>query len=278
MTTAAATVLTLQELRDAAAALERAAVAAGRITEGGLDAHRPGLPEASELDPQAWLRYYGWLAVQLAEPAKTARRPLPQVLHEALNDEPVPVALRSGVQVAVHPKSLDTLLWLEGLDADVEQCLDELRELVDAEAADAATPAQARFLAALLKGLALRLFVWTLTHPGVGRPFTEEERDPEPPDWTAALHAEDVEALFRAHLQVNHDDLEFLAQAFPSGRRPDATRLPLSGFLGAMAHEWGLSAKVVMRQWSLRGLYAQAITAAQTQREAMAAADRGRSA
>lgn len=273
--------LSLQELRNAAELLERECVAAGHTDPAALDARRPGSsPAYAAHGPSDWLAYYGWLHAQLAigesGAAARAERPLAQVLHEALNDEPVAVALRSGESVYVHPKSLDTLLWLEGLDADLVQCTAELREVATAIGRGEPSVAQAAFVGALLQGLALRLFVWTLTHEGPGRPFTTEQRDPEPPAWTAALHAEDLEGIMRAHLRVNRDDLEFLAAAFPADQSPGSTRLPLSGFLGAMAHEWGLSAKVTMRQFTLRGLYAQAITAAQSQREALAAAPRAR--
>ncbi|MHB1297295.1 MAG: hypothetical protein ACYC0B_02100 [Gemmatimonadaceae bacterium] len=277
--------LSFQKLRTATELLARQVVSSGCATEEACAARAPGAPGFEEESAEGWLRYFGWLHQQMgtarAEVATaTAARPLSQVLHEALADTSVPITLRSGEQLSVHAKSLDTLIWLEALDAELElvrsQMADALANAIDHEVPEP-TLAQQRMLERLLTGLALRLFVWTLTTEGPGLPFSENERDPEPPAWTRTLHSEDVETLFRAHLQVNHDDLDFLASAFPSDAKPGSTRLPLSGFMGAMAHEWGLPARQVMRQWTLRSLYASAITAGQASREAHAAAntDRG---
>lgn len=278
---AAESVVSLQELRNATEQLERAALASGGVTEQALDTRRPGGSDYPDHSAGAWLAYHGWLAMQVGRPAKPrAGRALPQILHEALAETPAPVTLRSGQRVHVYAKSLDTLMFLEALDADLQSVLDQLHELLAAESEAWDDPinrmlheTRARFLGTLNQRLALRLFVWTLTTEGAGLPFSEHEVDPAPPDWTAQLHVEDIEALFRAHVQVNRDDLEFLVAAFPSDREASRTRLPLSGFLGAMAHEWGLSSREVMRQFTVRGLFAQAITAAQTHREARATSD-----
>ena len=249
-----------------------------------MDARRPGAVGHEEDSASAWLNYFGWLRERAgggsAEGATSpAARPLAQILHEALADTPVAVQLRSGHMVHVYAKSLDTLIWLEALDADLATARAQLAgTLVDEALEDgaASSPVHARLLERLLTGLALRLFVWALTTEGPGLPFSERDENPEPPDWTRALHVEDIEALYRAHLQVNREDLDFIAAAFPADARPGGTRLPLSGFVGAMAHEWGLPARQIMQQWTMRMLYASAIAAAQSSREATAAADRAR--
>lgn len=280
MSTSSPRALTYQQLRSATELLARQRVAAGVVDEATVDAHRPGAAGYEEDSVHTWLVFFGWLHEQgHAAPAPdTARvRPLSQVLHEALADTPVPVTLRSGEYVAVYAKSLDTLLWLEALDQDLVTARAQMQALVESAVADDAPAiAQTVFLERLLTGLSLRLFVWTLTTEGPGLPFKESERDPEPPAFTKALQVEDVEALYRAHLQVNREDLAFIASAFPSDARPGSTRLPLSGFMGAMAHEWGIASREVMRGFSVRSLFASAISAGQSAREARAAADGGR--
>ena len=275
---APAPALSLQELRNAAELLEREGVASGALDPAALDAERPAATAAGDDAGAAWFQYVCTLARRCGEGAAPARaaRPLAQVLHEALAETPVRVRLGSGTDIHIYAKSLDTLLFLEALDADLRTVQDQLLEVLDAEARGELSAAQTEFLASLLNRLALRLFVWVLSTAGPGLPFSEGETEPQPPEWTKVLTAEDVGAIMRAHLQLNREDLAFLADAFPSERRPDGSRLPLSGFLGALAHEWGLPARQVMAQWTLRGLYAQAIVAAQSQRDAHAAAERDR--
>lgn len=277
-TEAPAPTLSLQELRNATELLEREGVASGVLTAAALDARRPGSsPAYAGTGPGDWFAYALWLARQAGDPARdTAARPRDQVIHEALAETPVTVTLRNGLRVSVYAKSLDTLIFLEALDADLRTVHEDLLQLVEAEARGETSAAQTVFLAALLNRLSLRLYWWVLTTEGPGLPFREDEASPTPPEWTAALHAEDVDALMRAHLQVNRNDLEFLAATFPSEPRADGARLPLSGFLGAMAHEWGLPAREVLQRWTLRGLYAQASVAAESHRQAHAAAERER--
>ena len=277
--------LSYHELRNAAELLARQTVASRCADEATVDAHRPGAAGHEEDSAHTWLTYFGWLHAQMAPTragtaSGVAARPIGQVMHEALADTPVGVTLRQGLQVSVYPKSLDTLIWLEALDQDLAAVRTQLASALTDVVADepSVDGAQLRLVERLLTGLALRLFVWTLTTEGPGLPFTETDADPSPPEWTRRLQAEDIEALYRAHLQVNREDLDFLAAAFPSEAPPGSSRLPLSGFVGAMAHEWGLPARQVMRQWSMRMLYASGLAASQSAREAhaAAAADRGR--
>jgi hypothetical protein len=68
-------VLTLQELRNAAAQLERVALAAGGVTEQSLDERRPGSTGYPDVSPGAWLAYHGWLGMRAggAERPSTTR-------------------------------------------------------------------------------------------------------------------------------------------------------------------------------------------------------------
>ena len=266
-------VLTLQELRNSAELLEREVVALHRATDAELDARRPGADVPPALVASAWFAYACWLAERKGGAAAPASKPLAQVLHESLADEPVTVALRRGHAARVHAKSLNTLLVLEGIDAELRQLFAQLREVQGGEEVLDGV-AGAELLARLLESQALRRFVWILDHPGPGLPFAEDAATADPPAWTAELHAEDVEAIWLAHLQVNRRDIEFLAAAFPSDRQAERSRLPLSGFLGAQASEDGVAPKVYLFDRSLRSLFAACIARAETHRQAMAAARR----
>lgn len=265
-------VLTLQELRNAAELLEREAVALHRVTDSELDARRPQSDVPAAAQAAAWFAYCCWLAERKGGAAAKADRPLAQVLHDSLADEPARITLRSGQEIAVHPKSLDTLLVLEGIDAGLRQLQGQLDAAGGLAALDLEGGAGAEFIRQLLTSKALRFFVWVLSEPGPGLPFDIAGDDVSPPDWTATLHAEDVERIWLAHLQVNRRDIEFLAAAFPSDQQGQRSRLPLSGFLGAQASEDGVAPKVYLFDRTLRSLFAACIARAESQRQAMAAA------
>jgi hypothetical protein len=265
-------VLTLQDLRNTAELLERESVALGRLDAAQLDARRPGASATyPRTTPQDWMLYALWLSRACGAGDETIRRrPLTQVVHEALAETPAGVTLRSGLRVEIYAKSLDTLLFCEALDADLAAVHDQLCAAIVAAAGEDGHLAVARFLERLNTRLAFRLYCWILSAPGPGIPFSEHDADPAIPSWTATLHAEDVAALYRAHQQVNRDDLAFIAAQFPPEVSAAKSRLPLSGFLGAMAHEMNLAAREVMRNFTVRGLFAQAIVAAETHRAARA--------
>lgn len=275
--TAAAPGLSLQDLRNAAEVLEREAVAGGRLADTDLDARRPGTGEAyPDTSAHAWLAYALWLQERIARAPSAGERSRAQVVHEALADEPVAVRLDAGTEIRIHAKSLNALLVLEGLDADLQQVRAPLADLVAAQedgAVDGA--AVAAFVGSLLTAQAVRYFAWILAHPGPGLPFAESEPLPTPPDWTAALTGPDLERIVLAHLQVNRRDLDFLAKAFPRQGGGTAGRLPLSGFLGAQAAEDGLEPKVLLLDRSLRSVFAAAVVRAETHRQAHASARAG---
>jgi hypothetical protein len=274
--------ITLQELRNSASLLEREAVATARATEEQCDARRPGSAKYPDETPQAWFAYACWLSGLGAERAAIAAaggRSLERVLHDALADTPAPVTLASGKEIAIYAKSLNTLCILEGLDADLQQVLNEcetLRADLAADDVDRGVAASTLFIGALLKGRALRFYVWILAHEGPGLPFSETDSEPAPPAWTAEITGTDLEAIVRAHLQVNRRDLDFLTQAFPTETRGTSSRLPLSGFLGGYANEIGEQPSVLMRRWSLRSLFAGGIVRATSLKEAHAAAEAAR--
>jgi hypothetical protein len=265
--------LSLQELRNSAELLEREVVALHRATDAELDARRPQADVPAAALASAWFAYAVWLAERKGGAAAKADRPIAQVLHESLADEPAVVTLRNGQSVRIHAKSLNTLLVLEGIDADLRQLLRQLAAVQgDTDPLDGV--AGAELVQRLLVSASLRHFVWVLDHPGPGLPFDMMGDDAPPPDWTAELHSDDLERIWLAHLQVNRRDIEFLAAAFPSDSAAERSRLPLSGFLGAQAAEDGVAPKVYLFDRSLRSIFASCIARAETHRQAMAAARR----
>lgn len=266
-------VLTLQELRNSAELLEREVVALHRATDAELDARRPQADVPPAALASAWFAYAVWLAERKGGAAAKADRPLAQVLHESLADEPAVVQLRNGGTLRVHPKSLNTLLVLEGIDADLRQLVRQVAA-VQGETDPLDGVAGAELVQRLLTARGLQRFVWVLDHAGPGLPWAEDAAEAEPPEWTTTLHSEDVERIWLAHLQVNRRDIEFLAAAFPSDRAGERSRLPLSGFLGSQAAEDGVPPKVYLFDRSLRSIFASCIVRAETHRQAMASARR----
>lgn len=272
--------LTLQDLRNTTELLERQAVAGGQLTETALDDRRPGTgADYPEISVHSWFAYALWLAERLGAPRlDQADRPLARVLHDALADAPARFALTHGHRMEVHPKSLDTLDLLDALDAELQQVLQEMRATAAAVANDELSPtdgAAVHLLGTLLKARSVRLYAWILSHPGPGVPFAADDADPRPPEWTADLTAADLEAIVRAHFQVNRADLDFLARAFPGDSAPGTSRLPLSGFVGSYANEMGVPTRELMCNVAVRSLFAGALVRAQSTREAMASSKAG---
>jgi hypothetical protein len=271
--------LTLGELRQTAELTERQLVSAGVITEEVVALRRPGAPAYPDEGVPSWLRYYNWLGIMTGrrtpdpDRSPAAADEAKRALSEASANVPREVRLSSGQVVAVYPKSLFALEWLESLDhaylSTVKAC---------AEASALAVPADrtVAMLGPLELGLARRLWAWVLTHPEPGLPFADIGPKPEPPAWTAALQPEDVLALFEAHRHVHHTTLSIISTMFP--REPDAaSRLPLHGFLAAEARDRGARSGDLLRNWALGEIFATSVSAAELQREAMerAKADRG---
>ncbi len=266
-------VLTLQELRNSAELLEREVVALHRATDAELDARRPQADVPPAIVASAWFAYACWLAERKGGAAPKADRPLAQVLHDSLADEPVRLTLVHGYEMRVHAKSLNTLLVLEGIDAELRQIFAQLAAVQDPETMFDGV-AGAELVARLLESKSFRRWAWILDHEGPRLPFADDATEAEPPAWTQDLRAEDVERIWLAHMQVNRRDIEFLAAAFPSDRQGERSRLPLSGFLGAQAAEDGVPPKMYLFDRSLRSIFAGCIARAETHRQAMAEARR----
>ncbi len=263
--------LSVPQLRNATELLCREVVALRRATEQELDAQRP----ADEADANAWLSFLIWVAEQKGTTPTKAERALGRVMHEALADVPVQLTLSGGDHIAIHAKSLHALGELDVLDATLRRAGEDLAQLGVAVLAGElhfADVIETKVLATMLNMQAVQLYAWILATPGPGLPFDEQETDPQPPAWTRTLTGADLEAIVRAHLQVNREDIEFLAAAFPSDGDGVKTRLPLAGFVGSYANEIGEKPRELMCNVSLRSLFAGALAHAQALREAQAAA------
>lgn len=266
--------LSLQELRNSAELLEREVVALHRATDAELDARRPAADVPAATLASAWFAYCCWLAERKGGAAAPSARPLAQVLHESLADEPMKLTLAHGYEMRVHAKSFNTLLVLDGLQSDLQHMFAQLHAVwSDDELLDGA--AGARLVARLRESRTVRRWAWILDHPGPRLPFADDAVEAEPPEWTLDLQAVDIERIWLAHIQVNRRDIELLAAAFPAEQQAQHSRLQISGFLGTKADGDGVEPKVYFFDRSMRSIFATCIVRAETHRQAMADARRG---
>lgn len=200
-----------------------------------------------------------------------------QAVAEALGNAPVPVATARAGTHAVHPKGYMALRFLDFLDAAAQDAAATALRIADLAHGDTREGADALALAPLVDSLAVKLWLWVITHPDPGLPFNPTAAKAEPPAWTDAIMPEDLFAFWQAHFTVNRRRVELIAALFPAERQAES-RLSLAGFLGTSAHEFGERPSALLNQWTLGEVFAQAITAAQSAREARAQAERDRGA
>jgi hypothetical protein len=189
-----------------------------------------------------------------------------RVLESARMNLPVVVRLSDG-EHQVHAKGYHTLRWLTTLDRQLVALIAEANEYPD--------DVRVQALAPLLESKIVRTWVWVLTTPGAGLPFREDDAQAEPPAWTLTMSVEDLVVVWQAHEQLHGADCRTIAALFPQD--PNAQeRMSLGGFIGTMAHEWGVPVSSVGMQWTLRELFAQAVDAARSARAAQERAERER--
>lgn len=257
--------------------VERSRVLRGTLLARGepaaaLDRYAPGGADNTTEDPlgariveYALLRArYAVLEWQGTQDAARGRA----ALDAALASAPERVTFADGTVRAVAPKSYHALRWCDALDAALQPVRARI-ERADPDQMEATT------LAPLTESLAVRLWVWILTHPAPGLPFSESG-PADPPEWTTTLTPADVLAVWAAHHRVNRERIALLVTLFPQDPADDETRLSLSGFLGTVAQELHQRPSEVLRHWSLGEAFAQAVVAAQSAREARARAERDR--
>lgn len=257
----AESVLTLQELRNAAAQLERVALAAGGVTESELDARRPGAPEYSDDGPGAWLAYHGWIASRTGPAARADHgRAVAQVKLDAAIDAPVPVRLECGETVFVQPKSARALLYMRGLDAELRAIGPTVAALLDGDE-PVPSAVHAAVWGAVLQSESLAFWIWTAIE-GLDLPFDPAAGEAAaPPAITRQVRARDLLRLLEAHQQVNQGDLEILVRLFPT-QGEDRPARDLADVLAAIAGERGVATATLFTSVSLRSLYHQALSSA----------------
>jgi hypothetical protein len=258
---------------------ELRAVLGARVPDAELAPYQPGGAENPFTGRDGWLEYLIALRVFAArvggggapagdvDPAVARQAAREVIVARTLAKAPVLVRLASGREVAVYPKSYHAAEWCTSNDAQVRYIV--------AQALAHADDLRVLAYAPLARSLHVRLWAWVVTTPGEGLPFDEatpaEVVEADLPEHLARLAPEDLVALGEAWATVQHLRPAVVAKLFPPDD-PRASGLPLSGFIGACANEFGRPASELMRRWTVGELFAQAVTAAQSAREAEGAA------
>jgi hypothetical protein len=219
--------------------------------------------EGTGLDGWIWCFAQMVRLMGRSDPARETQA-LDAALARQLAAQPLLVPMSDGETRGVYPKSYHALRFLDTLDRETVLVLDRAAEAN----VDDLDGSMVVMLAPLAESLAVRLWMWVLTHPEPGLPFDDAGEMPDLPEWTKSVKASDVLALARAHAQVNHHDLQTIAAAFPQTGSNSTSRLTLAGFIGTSADSLGVRPFEVMRRWSLGELFAQRVTAAEAQRAA----------
>lgn len=252
--------LSLQAVRDAAAALERVALSLGTVTEAELDGRRPGAIDYPGETAPDWLTFHAWIAARaLGAERPRASRALRDVKLDAATDRPRVVTLTSGATVTVQPKSARALFVMRALDAELRAVGPEVAAVLAGEE-PTSEAVHAAVWGPILQSRLLQVWLWIATE-SIDLPFAEDAKDVEPPVALQSLRPQDVLAIVEAHVQVNQLDLEILVHQFPTASADGPAR-ELADVLGALAHERGVPTATLMCAASVRSLYQQALAAA----------------
>jgi hypothetical protein len=102
-----------------------------------------------------------------------------------------------------------------------------------------------------------QLLIWTVCHPGPGKPFDVEEERPLPPDWTDLYGVENL-LICKAHMNVNGHRLQTLETLIaPKKRKPGVEQRPSwSVFIGSLAVQLKKDPRTLMCDTSLAELLA----------------------
>jgi hypothetical protein len=269
-------------LKDRCRRLRDACTGQQVATDEELTAYWPGGSENPETGLGAWIYCYANLVRFLGRgehlgPAPNAdTAALHRAALEALRGTPVRVELvhrgedGQAVEVFVHPKSFDALVFCEELDANLRWMRDRvlwLREREDAESLQATT--------ALWREITEHHHVLCalVCHPGPGAPWplTTMPAREVLPAWVLTLDPFDVVAIVAAHLEVNGHRLRQVCQlvspAPEDGRPPAWSTLALAG-----ATATGAPVESLFRDRSLVSWVAELMLRTEEQRKAAAAA------
>jgi hypothetical protein len=242
------------------------------MADAALDAAWPG--GADNPGPETlrnvggWVKCYALYLAMLRESAAKDRTGASQsLLHETIaaaqRDKPAPVHCADGAVRYVYPKGDVALEVLDEIDGVVQAATRAVQRL------GGAAPPGTR---AVLRSLAVRVWLAIVTHEGADLPFTPAtEATYEPPDWTLAYAPQDLLAFVDAFRGVNAARLAVMGAAFP--KQPGAEGLSFATFTGTFAGSKGLDPLDVAHRWSRARVVAVALSEALTSDAARKQAD-----
>lgn len=251
--------ISTNELRAECTLLERVCMSERLISKEQTLAQRPGGAENPDKTAKGWLNFYRWLTRQHAKVQHDiqpeSRAIADATVMDALRGKPIPVKLPgSDADWHVYPKSLDALLQIHALDIQLSWMVKRHAALVAMN-----TPEAMDLIPTVMAELTYtyHLLCWTVTHPGPGMPFAEDDAHPTPPEKILALEPWDCIRIVQAH----HTHLSRLAaltslidekrQGDDGGKRPS-----WSMFIGTIAAEHGADPVVYMKNRDLPSLLA----------------------
>lgn len=266
--------------------LEHALRTRDDVTADDIDKARPGGAHNPDPSAHGWLSYFAWLhrahATSGAAKAVTASQRWDargmDDMRAALAAEPIPLTLDSGRTVAVYPKGEHALnrvavagLAAEWVTARRVALMAEPPTADTLAALDRAVEAEAALIAE---------FVWVVTHPGPGVPWTDESTWAHtPPTWCKDdVSPFDVVAIRKAHLDVNLLRVNAIAERSRHLAEGGGDAMPLAAFLGVMASELQVKPEELARKWSLGEIFATSLAKWEASERAKRKADAERDA
>lgn len=265
--------------------LEQSVRAASTATPAQLDAARPGGAENPDRSAMGLLYYFGalsrWHAMGPSVPTKHSMRwdsAAMDDLRAALAAEPITIVMDSGRKVAVHPKGEHALHRVALASLSCEWITVQRLTLHEAET----TPQTLEALRKAIEAEAMLTaeFVWIVTHPGAGLPFSDDAQwEHDAPAWIREeLTPFDIIAIRRAHLEVNLLRINAISERSRHLAGGGSEAIPLASFLGVMSNELQVQPEVLVRQWSLGAIFGSSLAKWEAQERAKRKADDERAA
>lgn len=253
------------------------------LADRGLDAetlraHWPGGHDNPDHGFAGWIYCYGSYRTLLDGGSFTEEAPPPKSVAaeraalDIFRGAPIPAIMEVTDQHGVprirnvFPKSQHALLALELYDGDLGRLAAEYDALKHGAPSVFAAAA-----GAVLHGIShcQRIFAWIICHDGPGLPFSDDELNPMPPDWTAELSPVDHLTLVTAHRRLGARlalALQLIEPAQEGKSRPGSW----STIMAVASTELGFGTRTLTRDHTLESVALQLAVS----REAKAAAHR----
>lgn len=176
-------------------------------------------------DVRAWVQCYGrchaWLAVARLKQQTSPGRDADALVTAAIREVPVPV--RGVDDLAVHPKSFETLLQIQVLDAQLGRLTARLVAMIGDDAT--LTEIDGGIELASAVSYVIGLMAWAWTSEGTGLPFKATESEPVLPERIKALAPQELLAITAAahEFSASLAAVQELIDTLPSrdgGKRP----------------------------------------------------------